>query len=352
MLKEIHEEPDVIRTILETMLDKTEDVSKELTEKNMAYIIGSGSSYFEAVAGEKIIEALVKIPAEPIWPDEFAYCPPPPLCAPFVVAISRSGETTDVIDAVDVASKKGMDVIGITCTPRSKLALKAKMTLIPPACYEKSIVVTKTYTAHVLLQYLLAISLAKEKENIAKHEASSLLTELRSLPEIVKSFLSREEKKVKRIAAVYNDSSTFFILGSGTLYSVALEGALKIGETSYVPSFGFTVPAFLHGPVSLVEEKRPVIFLFPPRHSEVWQKAIKVAQRVRNLGGSLIGIATKEEEKEVSTLCDETITLPQGVSEVFAPLIYVTPLQVLAYYVSIEKGLNPDAPRHLTWHVK
>lgn len=352
MVREIYEEPDVIKAILETMPDRTEKISKKLTKKTLAYIIGSGSSYFEAVAGEKTIEALAKIPAEPMWPSEFAYWPPPLFGTPFVIAISRSGETTDVMEAVDVAAKKGMDVIGITCTPGSKLALKTKMTLIPSACYEKSVVVTKTYTAHVLLQCLLAISLAKEKETITKDEAECLLTELKSLPRMIKIFLSHEEKEIKRIASVYKDSSAFFILGSGSLYSVALEAALKIGETSYIPSHGFTFPAFLHGPVSLVEEKKPIIFLFPSKHSNVWQKAIEVAQKIRGFGGSLIGVAPKEEAKEVSTLCDETLTLPRNVREIFSPLIYVTPLQLLAYYLCTKKGLNPDAPRHLTWYVK
>jgi glucosamine--fructose-6-phosphate aminotransferase (isomerizing) len=261
-----------------------------------------------------------------------------------ILAVSQSGETADTLSSVNAARQRAATVLGLTNAIGSTLTRVSRVYIGQQSGPEIGVAATKTFTSQLSVLAQLALRLAKKRGKVSQEEMDYLEERLKKLPDTVETIIQSQEEKVKQIAKKYKDAKVFFFLGRGISTATAYEGRLKLMEIAYAPAIAFPAGESKHGPISLVEPGFPVIFVCPKddTHKTLMGNIMEMKAR----GASIIAVL-EEGDEETKKLADDFIEVPKGIPEVLSPIPYVAPLQLLAYYIAVERGYNPDTPRNL-----
>ncbi|MAC96351.1 MAG: glutamine--fructose-6-phosphate transaminase (isomerizing) [Flavobacteriales bacterium] len=351
MLKEIYEQPTSIRnsmlgrlnprTGLITMGGIEEYESKFLNAKRIIFV-ACGTSWHSALVGEYMIEDLARIPVEVEYASEFRYRNPIIDENDIVIAISQSGETADTLAALKLAKEKGAMIYGICNVVGSSIARETDAGSYTHAGPEIGVASTKAFTAQITILALIALTLANKKGSISKSRYTNLVNQLNNVPNLVETVLKINDK-VKYISELYKDARNFLYLGRGYNFPVALEGALKLKEISYIHAEGYPAAEMKHGPIALIDEEMPVVAIATRKGS--YDKVVSNIQEVKARNGKIIAIVTEGDET-VKEMADHVIEIPET-EEFLDPLISVIPLQLLSYHIAVMRGCNVDQPRNL-----
>ena len=350
MLKEINEQCETLRDAMRGRLDPKNGTAKlgglldyvhTIESASQFYITACGTSYHAAMIGESVIESMAGIPVEVEYASEFRYKDPIIDQNTVVLAISQSGETADTLAAIKMAKKKGATVLGICNVVGSSIARETDGGVYIHAGPEIGVASTKAFTSQVTVLILLAQLLGRRK-NLTLASGKKFVSDMSRLPDIVQSVLD-SSGLIKKIAEKFKHADNFLYLGRGFNYPVALEGALKLKEISYIHAEGYPAAEIKHGPIALIDEKMPVVVIAP--QDKTYDKVINNIEQVKARNGSVIAIAT-EGDKEIGKIADWVIPIPKVESH-FLPIVAVIPLQLLAYYIAILRGCNVDQPRNL-----
>jgi len=351
MLKEIHEQPisikDSLRGRLNTELGITslggiKDYEQRLFRAKRIIIVACGTSWHAGLVGEYLFEDLARIPVEVEYASEFRYRNPIITQDDFVIAISQSGETADTLAALDLAKSKGATILGICNVVGSSIARKTDAGAYTHAGPEIGVASTKAFTAQLTVLNLMAMTIGKAKGTLSQSRFNLLAHELEMMPEKIREVL-KTEPQVRKIAETFADSSNFLYLGRGYNFPVALEGALKLKEISYIHAEGYPAAEMKHGPIALIDEEMPVVVV--ATNESAIEKITSNVQEVKARKGKVIAIVN-EDDTEITKIADYTIKIPKT-AEPFAPMIATIPLQLLAYHIALIRGCNVDQPRNL-----
>lgn len=351
MLKEIYEQPRSIRDNMrgrlnielgEVTLGGIIDYQSKILNANRIIIVACGTSWHAGLVGEYLFEDLARIPVEVEYASEFRYRNPIITENDVVIAISQSGETADTLAAVELAKSKGATIFGICNVVGSSIARATHAGSYTHAGPEIGVASTKAFTAQVTVLTLMALVIAHRKGMITETKYQQMLNGLDQLPSKIEDVLKIDDQ-IKYISSIYKDANNFLYLGRSYNFPIALEGALKLKEISYIHAEGYPAAEMKHGPIALIDENMPVVVIAPNKGS--YEKILSNVQEVKARGGKIIAIVT-EGDKDVSGLADHTIEIPE-VEEELTPLMCVIPLQLLAYHIAIMRGCNVDQPRNL-----
>jgi len=348
MLKEIHEQPRAVADTLVGRVDlERDDVSLDGLDLDVAKVkriifIACGTSYHASMVGEFLVEALARIPVEVDLASEFRYRDPILGPGDLVVAVSQSGETLDTMEAIREAKKKGAQVLAISNVVESSIPRLADHAFYTHAGPEIGVASTKAFTTQLVAMALFAIYLGRRTNALAKDRARALLSELVALPLKMRDVVE-SGAQIQAIARRYGQASGFLFLGRGAQYPIALEGALKLKEISYIHAEGYAAGEMKHGPIALIDEHLPVVVLVPRGPS--YDKTVSNLAEVRARQGKVIAIATRGDN-EIGGHSDDVILVPDTALEL-QPILTVLPLQLLSYYVADFKGTDIDQPRNL-----
>ncbi len=351
MLKEIHEQPKSISDSMRGRLSTKKDVvslggiieyeDKMLNAKRFI-ILGCGTSWHAGLVGEHMFEDLIRIPVEVEYASEFRYRNPIINEDDIVIAISQSGETADTLAALNLAKEKGATVIGICNVVGSSIARATHAGSYTHAGPEIGVASTKAFTAQVTLLALMALALAKKKGTIPNSRYHDIITALENIPKQVEETL-KYDNDIKEIAERFTNAQNFLYLGRGYNFPIALEGALKLKEISYIHAEGYPAAEMKHGPIALIDDEMPVVVI--ATNKGTYDKVVSNIQEVKARKGKIIAIVTKGD-KIVRDMADYTIEIPET-EEMFVPILATIPLQLLAYYIAVNRGCNVDQPRNL-----
>ncbi|NTU96290.1 MAG: glutamine--fructose-6-phosphate transaminase (isomerizing) [Chlorobiaceae bacterium] len=350
MLKEIFEQPAVMQDVMrgrvrlsegKVCLGGIEDSLDRLKQAKRILICACGTSWHAGLIGEYLIEEFARIPVEVDYASEFRYRNPIVGVDDVVIVISQSGETADTLAALRTAREKGALVMGICNVVGSTIARETLCGMYTHAGPEVGVASTKAFTAQVIVLYMLALALSKGR-TISNDEIALNLRELSRIPEKATRILDLDEQ-IKGIAERFKDARNFLYLGRGYNFPVALEGALKLKEISYIHAEGYPAAEMKHGPIALIDEDMPVIFI--ATRDSTYSKILSNIEEVRSRKGRVIAIAS-EGDQEVGHLAEHVIYIPQA-SGPITPLLTVIPLQLLAYHIATLRGCNVDRPRNL-----
>jgi glucosamine--fructose-6-phosphate aminotransferase (isomerizing) len=350
MLKEIHEQPETIQNSMRGRLLEEEgtiklggliDVIDKITRAPRLIFAACGTSWHAALIGEYMLEQYARIPVEVEYASEFRYRNPILKKDDVVILISQSGETADTLAALREAKSQGATVVGICNVVGSSIARESDAGVFIHAGPEIGVASTKAFTSQLTVLALLTILIARSK-GMPREKGIELVQELKRLPEKVQSILS-ESKKIEEIAQEFKDTKNFLYLGRGYNFPAALEGALKLKEISYIHAEGYPAAEMKHGPIALIDENMPVVFIAP--HDRTYEKIMSNIQEVKARSGKVIAIVNDEEEN-IRQLSDYRICVPTTM-DLFTPILAVIPLQLLAYYFAVARGCNVDQPRNL-----
>ena len=351
MLKEIFEQP---RSILDTFRgritnDFTEihlgglfDVLPQLIKAKRIIIIGCGTSWHAGLVGEYLIEEFARIPVEVEYASEFRYRNPIVCKDDVVIAVSQSGETADTLAAIRQAKKEGVLVLGICNVVGSSIPRETDAGVYTHAGPEIGVASTKAFTAQVTVLTMVALLIGKEKKILDKEKFTGLVNELINVPEKIEKILKQNDK-FKTIAGLYKDAMNFIYLGRGYLFPVALEGALKLKEISYIHAEGYPAAEMKHGPIALIDENMPVVVIATKDNS--YDKIVSNIQEVKARKGIVIAVVS-EGDTVIKDLADHILEVPET-NVILAPLLTVVPLQLLSYHIAVLRGCNVDQPRNL-----
>ncbi len=351
MLKEIHEQPRSIRDCFRGRLNaETGHVSlgglKEYKQKIMnskrLVFVACGTSWHACQVGEYLIEDLARINVEVEYASEFRYRNPIINEDDIVIAVSQSGETADTMAALELAKSKGATILGICNVVGSSISRITDAGSYTHAGPEIGVASTKAFTAQVTVLTLMALSLAHKGGTLSDSKFHALLTELEAIPDKVQRILDKNDL-IEQIASVYKDASNALYLGRGSSFPVALEGALKLKEISYIHAEGYPAAEMKHGPIALIDEEMPVFVIATKGTS--YEKVVSNIQEVKARKGKIIAIVT-EGDTQVKELADHVIEIPDT-DEHLVPLLATIPLQLLSYHISVMRGCNVDQPRNL-----
>jgi glucosamine--fructose-6-phosphate aminotransferase (isomerizing) len=349
MLKEIYEQPDGVRETIgdrvrhgKLLLEGLGLSDKEIRNLRRIVILACGTSYHAAVVGRYIIEEWARIPVEPDIASEWRYRNPVLSRDTLVIGISQSGETADVLAAMKLAREKGARTVAITNMMGSQLTREVDSVLYTRTGLEVGVAASKTFTAQVALLCLMALKLAEVKKTLPAEEIEFILDELYRLPERMQAFLDGEHP-IEEIAQRYYDKPFFLYLGRHIGLPVALEGALKLKEISYIPTEAYSAGEMKHGPIALLDDDTPVVCVATDGH--VYEKVVSNIQETRARGANVIAIATDGNE-DIQHHADDVIFVPKT-PEFLQSVLAIVPLQLLAYRIARLKGLNVDQPRNL-----
>jgi glucosamine--fructose-6-phosphate aminotransferase (isomerizing) len=348
MLKEIHEQPDALRNTISRHLGAAGDVDLSEVDLDLAgvervAIVACGTAYHAGLLGKHLIERLARIPVEVAVSSEYRYADPIGDKETLVVAISQSGETTDTLAAIGAAQDFGGRVLALTNTKGSLITREVDAVLLTGAGPEIGVAATKTFLAQVAALDLLALELARARETVPQNDLLKLGRDLRRAPEKVEETLELVEGPVEEAARLFEAARCALFLGRGPSYPVALEGALKLKEISYLPAEGYPAGEMKHGPIALVDEHCPVVAVLG--EGLVREKTISNVEETVARGASVVTIARKEDEAARRT---GRVVLPvPEAPEVLGPLVNSVPLQLLAYRVAKDRGCDVDKPRNL-----
>ncbi len=351
MLKEIHEQPKTIEETFrgrlradysEIILGGLLNVFPKIIKAERIIIIGCGTSWHAGLIGEYLLEEFAQVPVEVEYASEFRYRKPVLGKNDVVILISQSGETADTLAALSLAKEKGATVIGICNVVGSTLSRETEAGVYTHAGIEIGVASTKAFTAQVTVLTMFALKLAKAKGTIDTDEYQLLVKELAEIPEKGRIILQNNDK-IKAIAEKYKDAVNALFLGRGYLFPVALEGALKLKEISYIHAEGYAAGEMKHGPIALVDDNLPVIVVAP--QDDYYEKIVSNIQEVKARKGNVIAIIT-EGDKGLKEMVNDYIEIPAS-HPALAPLLTVLPLQLLAYHIALMRGCNVDQPRNL-----
>jgi len=351
MLKEIFEQPNSVRDCMRgrlvaakglVSLGGIKDYHQKLVNAKRIIMTACGTSWHAGLVGEYLIEDLARIPVEVDYASEFRYRNPILDENDVVLAISQSGETADTLAAIELAKAKGATILGICNVVGSSIPRTTHAGIYTHAGPEIGVASTKAFTAQVTVLALLALSLANENGSISESRYLQLINELDAIPGKIKRLLENNEH-IKEIAYTFKDISNFLYLGRGYNFPVALEGALKLKEISYIHAEGYPAAEMKHGPIALIDEAMPVVFL--ATNLSAYDKIISNIQEVKARKGRVIAIVTEGDEV-IKNLAEFVIEIPET-EEPLTPILSVVPLQLLAYHIAVMRGCNIDQPRNL-----
>ena len=351
MLKEMHEQPACLRDCMRgrivedgkrVILSAITEHREEMLSARRMVIVSCGTSWHAGLIGKQLIEQYCRIPVEVAYASEFRYSDPVIGPKDIVIAISQSGETADTLAAIQLALEKGALVYGIVNAVGSSIARNSDTGTYIHVGPEIGVASTKAFTGQVTVLAMMALALGREKGSISDEEYQTLIDELLAIPGKMEKVLGQDEK-IRQIAKKFQDKHNALYLGRGINYPVALEGALKLKEISYLHAEGYPAAEMKHGPIALVDEEMPVVFI--ATHYELYEKVISNMQEVIARKGRILAVVTEGDEL-VKKMVDDVIEVPE-VHSSLAPLLTVLPLQMLAYHVAVSKGLNVDQPRNL-----
>lgn len=351
MLKEIHEQPEAIkdtfrgRLLLNDGIIKMagiEDNIERLTNAQRIIIVACGTSWHAGLVAEYIFEDLIRIPVEVEYASEFRYRNPVITPNDVVIAISQSGETADTLAAIKLAKEKGAFVFGVCNVVGSSIARETHAGAYTHAGPEIGVASTKAFTTQITVLSLIALKLAQSKGMLSASQLREYIAEMEAIPAKVEECL-KVDAHVKYISSMYKDSPNFLYLGRGYNFPVALEGALKLKEISYIHAEGYPAAEMKHGPIALIDEHMPVVVIATKRGH--YEKVLSNIQEIKSRKAKIIAVVTKGDT-EVREMADHVIEVPETL-EGLAPLITTIPLQLLSYYIAVMRECNVDQPRNL-----
>jgi glucosamine--fructose-6-phosphate aminotransferase (isomerizing) len=351
MIKEIFEQPDTIFDCLRGRLDAAKGTITmagiqqhidKLTKANRIIMIACGTSWHAGLVAEYIFEELCRIPVEVEYASEFRYRNPVIHPGDVIIAISQSGETADTIVAIEKAKEHGAFILGVVNVVGSSIARISNAGAYTHAGPEIGVASTKAFTAQLAVLTMIALKIAREKNSIDPDRYRALLTELHTVPEKVREVL-KLSPHIKTLAEKYKDAKGALYLGRGYNFPVALEGALKLKEISYIHAEGYPAAEMKHGPIALVDETLPVVFV--ATRDSYHQKIVSNIQEVKARKGKVIAVITQGDDV-IGKMADDSIVIPEA-DELLAPMLNAIPMQLLAYYIGVAKGYDVDKPRNL-----
>jgi len=351
MLKEIYEQPRSIKDCMrgriypeegKVQLGGIKEFADKLKNIDRIIIVACGTSWHAGLVGEYLIEEYARIPVEVEYASEFRYRNPIITEKDVVIAISQSGETADTMAAIEMAKERGATIFGICNVAGASIPRLTHAGVYTHAGPEIGVASTKAFTAQVTVLTLMAFYMAQQKGSITTSKLIELLTELDHIPEKIQMALESNEL-IKEVAEKIKDSRNCLFLGRGSGFPVALEGALKLKEISYIHAEGYPAAEMKHGPIALIDEEMPVVFIATQNSS--YEKVISNIQEVKARKGKVIAIVT-EGDTEVKKMADYCIEIPDA-NEAFLPLLATIPLQLLSYHIAVMRGCNVDQPRNL-----
>ena len=345
MIKEIHEQPETLRNTLRMQEHYLDLLTTFLDRANEVFLVACGTSYHACLAASYMFSKLAFLPTYPVYASEFIEQHGKSVnIDSTILAVSQSGETADTIAAVTCAQQRAATILSLTNVIGSTLTRISRVYIGTQAGPEIGVAATKTFTSQLSVLAQLALRLAKKRGKVSQDEIDSLEENLLKLPEIADTIVKTQEEKVKQIAKKYKDSKVFFFLGRGISTATAYEGRLKLMEIAYIPSIAFPAGESKHGPISLVENGFPVVFICPK--DDCHKTLIGNIMEMKARGAHIIAII-EEGDEDIKALADDYVEVPKGIPGVLSPIPFVVPLQLLAYYVALEKGYDPDMPRNL-----
>ncbi len=351
MLKEIFEQPDTIYDCLrgrllheqlEIVMAGVDNNIEALTKASRIIIVACGTSWHAGLYAEYLIEELCRIPVEVEYASEFRYRNPVIHAGDVIIAISQSGETADTLVALESAKEKGAFIFGIVNAVGSSIARLSNAGAYTHAGPEIGVASTKAFTGQLTVIAMIALKMAKAKSSITDERYVHLVNELASVPEKVKEILA-DTSIIEKIALKFKDAKDFLYLGRGYNFPIALEGALKLKEITYIHAEGYPAAEMKHGPIALVDENLPVVFV--ATKDMYYDKVVSNIQEIKARKGQIIAVASLGDQV-LPSMSDNIMFVPE-IDEVIAPLLSVIPMQLLSYYVGIAKGIDVDKPRNL-----
>jgi glucosamine--fructose-6-phosphate aminotransferase (isomerizing) len=351
MLKEIYEQPRSIRDCMRgriypsngyVQLGGIKEYAEKLKNIDRIIIVACGTSWHAGLVGEYLIEEYARIPVEVEYASEFRYRNPIISEKDIVIAISQSGETADTMAAIELAKEKGATIFGICNVVGASIPRLSHAGVYTHAGPEIGVASTKAFTAQVTVLTLMSLYMAQQRGTISQTKLIQLLTELDNIPTLVEKCLLSNDS-IREISYEFKDARNFLFLGRGSGFPVALEGALKLKEISYIHAEGYPAAEMKHGPIALIDEEMPVVFIATKNSS--YEKVISNIQEVKARKGRVIAIVT-EGDTVVRNMADYTIEIPDA-DEIFLPLLATIPLQLLSYHIAVMRDCNVDQPRNL-----
>jgi len=351
MLKEIYEQPNVIKDTYRGRLHANagliqmagvEDNIEKFLHADRIIIIACGTSWHAGLVAEYVIEEFARIPVEVEYASEFRYRNPIITNKDVIIAISQSGETADTLAAIKLAKEKGAFVFGVCNVVGSSISRETHAGAYTHAGPEIGVASTKAFTTQITVLTMIALRLAKAKGTMSNSDFHRYLQELEVIPEKVAEALNTNDI-AKEIATIYKDAPNCLYLGRGYNFPVALEGALKLKEISYIHAEGYPAAEMKHGPIALIDEKMPVVVIAPKQGH--YDKVVSNIQEIKSRSGKIIAVVTKGDT-QVKELADHVIEIPET-SDALSPLLTTIPLQLLSYHIAVLRGCNVDQPRNL-----
>ncbi|MBE9178161.1 glutamine--fructose-6-phosphate transaminase (isomerizing) [Oculatella sp. LEGE 06141] len=363
MVKEIYEQPGVVRSCLEAYVDShwsssstTSPIQLGLAESfydnlDQIQIVACGTSWHAGLVGKYLLEQLAGIPTQVQYSSEFRYAPPPMSPNMVMIGVTQSGETADTLSALQMEKQRRADqgtehqvrFLGITNRTDSTLAQLVDYLIDTRAGIEIGVAATKTFTAQLVAFYCLALDLAYRRKTLSLERLEQIITELRQLPSQMELILESQERYIEELAHDFAETQDFIFLGRGINFPIALEGALKLKEISYIHAEGYPAGEMKHGPIALLDAKVPVVAIAMP--GTVYEKVLSNAQEAKARDARLIGVTPMNNE-EAADVFDNILPVP-SVEELLSPILTVIPLQFLAYHIAARRGLDVDQPRNL-----
>jgi glucosamine--fructose-6-phosphate aminotransferase (isomerizing) len=345
MIKEIHEQPATLRNTLRMQEHYLDLISTFLDRATEVFLVACGTSYHACLAASYMFSKLAFLPTYPVYASEFVEQHGKSVnIDSTILAVSQSGETADTLAAVTCAQQRAATILGLTNVIGSTLTRVSRVYVGQQSGPEIGVAATKTFTSQLSVLAQLALRLSKKRGKISQDEMDYIAERLEEIPDIVETIIQTQEEKVKQLAKKYKDAENFFYLGRGVSTATAYEGRLKLMEIAYVPSIAFPAGESKHGPISLIEPGFPVIFICAKDGTH--KTLIGNIMEMKARGASIIAIV-EEGDEEIKALSDDCVEVPKGIPEILSPIPFAIPLQLLAYYMALEKGLNPDMPRNL-----
>jgi len=351
MLKEIYEQPNSVRDSMRGRLNAVEgrvalggiiDYEQKLVNAKRIIMVACGTSWHAGLVGEYLFEDLARVPVEVEYASEFRYRSPVIYEDDIVIAISQSGETADTLAAINLAKEKGATIIGICNVVGSSIARATHAGSFTHAGPEIGVASTKAFTAQVTILAMMALMIANKKGTLSRSRYQQILNELERIPEKISEALKVNDQ-IKELATIFQNSRNFLYLGRGYNFPVALEGALKLKEISYIHAEGYPAAEMKHGPIALIDQEMPVVVI--ATNQSIYEKVVTNVQEVKARKGKIIAVVT-QGDTQVKGIADHIIEIPET-EEVLTPLLATIPLQLLSYHIAVMRGCNVDQPRNL-----
>jgi len=346
MLKEIHAQPSCLRRTIKLQEEYLELMTTFLDRAKELFLVACGTSYHACLAASYMFSKMVFLTTHPIFASEFIEQVGKSVnIDSTILALSQSGETADTLAAVEYARNRAATILGLTNIVGSTLTRVSRAYICQQAGPEIGVAATKTFTAQLSVLAQLALMLAEKRGKISHVEMEHFKAKLRQMPDIIEKILRTQEEKIKQIAKKYRDKPYFFFFGRGMSSAVALEGTLKLLETNYIPSMAYPAAEIEEGLINLIQPSYAAIFICP--RDDTHRKIIDNIREMKARGTSIV-VIIEEGDEEIRALADDYIEIAKDIPEFLCPIQCAIPLQLFAYYMAVERGLDPDSPRHLT----